>query len=1017
VSRKSLTRLLLIGLAATAVGALVALIVDEVQTSRLQARLLSRLGGELQHTVEPGPSKSIRFPGDGPYDARMGYHQLPGLIEKLSAQQFDVSAQARMSARQIALRDQGLFAIYREKDQAGLTLRDCRNEPLYSARYPKRVYDRYESVPPLLVASLLFIENRELLDAERPSMNPAVEWVRLGKAVAEQALRLVGDDHRTPGGSTLATQLEKYRHSPDGRTDSATEKLRQMASASLRAYLDGENTLPRRREIVVNYLNTVPLAARPAWGEVNGVGDGLWAWYGRDFEEVTALLKQADDTAASDAFEQRRRKATAFKQALSLMVAQRRPSHYLGTGNEGALTELTNSYLRVMAEAGVIAPALRDAALAAPLKRLPNPPRESVAPFTERKASTALRSRLSNLLGVPRAYDLDRFDLTVGSTLDGETQQALTRTLVSLREPEAARAAGLYGHHLLKPGDDPSKLQFSFTLYERGERANLLRAQTDNVDQPFDINEGARLDLGSTSKLRTLVTYLELLADLHERWSALDRKELAAVTVIDNDNLARWGREYLLNATDRSLAAMLEAAMLRSYSADTSEGFFTGGGLHHFVNFDPEDNFRVLTVRESFRRSVNLPFIRMMRDIVRHTLAKTPGAALLSNPADPARREYLARFADREGSQFLTAFHRKYRDQTREQAEDLLLRDLRVTPKRLAAVFGVLEPNGGVDALAAFLAARLPGTRLTPAAIQSLHDQYGGQRMSLEDQGYVAGIHPLELWLVGHLRQHPGARLPAVLAASEDERQTVYGWIFRTRHKQAQDVRIRQSLELEAFIEIARSWKRLGYPFESLTPSYASALGASGDRPAALAELMGIIVNQGMRLPASRIESLAFAADTPYETRLTRRASAGERVLPVEVTQTVRRALIDVVANGTAGRLRGSLVRSDASVVEIGGKTGTGDHRYDVYGPRGQLISTRVVNRTATFVFLIGERYFGTVMVYAHAPYAENYKFTSALPSQLLKSLVPMLRPLVDNDACSSAADDAALRASARVSR
>ncbi|ACB35723.1 conserved hypothetical protein [Leptothrix cholodnii SP-6] len=1017
VTRKHWVRLLSIGLVATAVGALVALIVDEVQTSRLQARLISRLSGELKHTLELGPSDAIRYPGDGPYDARLGYHQLPGLIERLSAQQFDVTAQARMSARQIALRDQGLFTIYAEKDQAGLTLRDCRNAPLYSARYPKRVFEGFDAVPPLLVASLLFIENRELLDADRPTLNPAVEWARLGKAVGEQALRLVGDDHRTPGGSTLATQLEKYRHSPDGRTDSAAEKLRQMASASLRAYLDGENTLPRRRQIVVNYLNTVPLAARPGFGEVNGMGDGLWAWYGRDFDEVTALLSQADDPAGPGAFEQRQRKAAAFKQALSLMVAQRRPSHYLGAGSDGSLADLTNSYLRVMAEAGVIPAALRDAALAAPLKRLPNPPRETMAPFTERKASTALRSRLSNLLGVPRAYDLDRLDLSVDSTLDGATQQALTRTLVSLREPEAARAAGLYGHHLLKPGDDPSKLQFSFTLYERGERANLLRAQTDNVDQPFDINEGARLDLGSTAKLRTLVSYLELVAQLHERWSGLDRTALLALKPVDNDNLARWARNHLLGAADKSLPAMLEAAMLRTYSADPGESFFTGGGVHTFVNFDPEDNFRVLTVRESFRRSVNLPFIRIMRDVVRHVLAQSPGAALLSNPADPARREYLARFADREGSQFLTSFHTKYRGLTREQAEDLLLRDLRATPPRLAAVFGVLEPTSGVDALGAFLARRLPGTRLTPAAVQSLLDKYGAQNMSLEDQGYVAGIHPLELWLVGHLRQNPGARLPAVLAASKDERQRVYGWIFRTRHKQAQDVRIRQLLEFEAFATIQRSWQRLGYPFGSLTPSYATALGASGDRPAALAELMGIIVNQGMRLPASRIESLAFATDTPYETHLTRRAGAGERVLPAEVTLTVRRALTDVVASGTAGRLRGSLVRSDGSAVEIGGKTGTGDHRYDVYGPRGQLISTRVVNRTATFVFLIGERYFGTVMVYAHAPHAEKYKFTSALPTQLLKSLVPMLKPLVDNDACSAAADDATQRASAGVGR
>ena len=49
----------------------------------------------------------------------------------------------------------------------------------------------------------------------------------------------------------------------------------------------------RRREIVLSYLNTVPLSAKPGFGEVNGLGDGLWAWYGRDFDEVNRLLAAA----------------------------------------------------------------------------------------------------------------------------------------------------------------------------------------------------------------------------------------------------------------------------------------------------------------------------------------------------------------------------------------------------------------------------------------------------------------------------------------------------------------------------------------------------------------------------------------------------------------------------------------------------------------------------------------------------------------------------------------------------
>ena len=384
---------------------------DEVRTSRRQAAWLSGLVAALHYEVKPGPSPAIRFPGAGPFDERLGYHRLPELVQRLAGQGFAVSAQARMSPRMIEFVDEGLFATYREKTQAGLELRDCRGQPLTVARYPERIYERFESVPPLLVDSLLFIENRELLDPRFPMRNPAVEWDRFGKALADQALRRLDESHAAAGGSTLATQIEKYRHSPEGRTDTPREKLRQMASASLRAYLDGENTLPRRRQIVVDYLNTVPLSAKAGFGEVNGIGDGLWAWYGRDFAEVNRLLAapMADNGPDAGA----RPGALAFKQALSLMVAQRRPSYYLAEG-EPALRQLTDSYLRVLADAGVITPALRDAALPLALKLQTQSAVARPGSFIERKAANAVRGKLQALLAMPRSYDLDRLDLTVG---------------------------------------------------------------------------------------------------------------------------------------------------------------------------------------------------------------------------------------------------------------------------------------------------------------------------------------------------------------------------------------------------------------------------------------------------------------------------------------------------------------------------------------------------------------------------------------------------------------------------
>ncbi len=85
----------------------------------------------------------------------------------------------------------------------------------------------------------------------------------------------------------------------------------------------------------------------------------------------------------------------------------------------------------------------------------------------------------------------------------------------------------------------------------------------------------------------------------------------------------------------------------------------------------------------------------------------------------------------------------------------------------------------------------------------------------------------------------------------------------------------------------------------------------------------------------------------------------------------------------------------NGGVVLVGGKTGTGDNRYDTFGACGRLIGQRVVDRTATFVFFLGDRFFGTITAYVPGAVAIRYDFTSALAVQLLKALEPRLRPAV----------------------
>jgi membrane peptidoglycan carboxypeptidase len=966
---------------------------SEFQASRLQARYFSGIARDMKFVVEPGASASIRFPQSGPYDQRLGYSELPAFLKRLQAKGYEIDSQARVTNKLGNLIEAGYAPPYGEKTQAGLKVMDCRREALFDFNYPERAYKDFAAIPTSVVQSLLFIENRELLDATYPTRNPAVEWSRLGRAVMSQFMKVVDSEYDAPGGSTLATQIEKYRHSPSGVTGSVFDKLRQMYSATLRAYSDGPDTSGARRRIVLEYLNTVPFAAAAEYGEVTGLGDGLWAWFGADFKAVNEALMRPPATAGRELNEQ----ARAYRQVLSLLIAQRRPTWFLGSGRE-QLAGLTDSYIRLAAGADIITPELRDAALETKLAFRDQgggvAPRAYVRSW---KGAVAVRNRLASTLETPRLYDVDRLDVTATSTLDAEMQDAVTGMLKRLQDRDYVKTTNL-GESRMLGAADPSAVLYTFTLFERGKDANYVRVQTDNSSQPFDTNEGAKLELGSTAKLRTLATYLDIISSLHEHYAEQPAKALRAVEVDQRDRLTRWSIDYLLTSPDKSLSAMLDAAMERRYSANPGESFFTGAGVHTFSNFKHEDDGKSPSVREALRESINLAFIRIMRDVAYHYIYRAPDntGRILQDVKHPDRGAYLSRFADHEGRVFIRHYYKRYQGLKRDEILPELLDNVRPAPHRYAVIYRSVVPDGNLASFSSFMRTQFPGSELTDKDLATLYEKYAIDKFSLQDRGYLARIHPLELWLVAYLRQHPEAKMDQIVEASRAERQAVYQWLFKSKAKSAQDSRIRTLLEMEAFAEIHKHWKRLGYPFGSLVPSYATAIGVSGDRPAALAELMGIIVNDGVRLPTSRIEELHFAASTPYETIVRRAAQQPDRVMKVEVARALKKAVTDVVDNGTARRVKGAFKLADKTELTVGGKTGTGDNRIEVFGSGGHLIRSKAVSRTATFVFFIGERWFGVITAYVPGASAQNYNFTSALPVQILKNLAPELNPYVD---------------------
>jgi len=963
----------------------------EIDRSWLEAQIVPRLDSGVSFQVDPGPSRSIRFPTYGPYDRRLGYTQIPIMIERLNDKNFALEQQSRMSPRMLHYLELGGYAVFHEKSQAGLIVRDASGKALVDAAYPTRTFRNFEEIPPLLVQTLRFIEDREVLDPTHPSRNPAVDWSRFAVAAVGQLGGAIDRDWRQGGASTLATQLEKFRHSPDGRTVGVSDKIRQMATATARAYLDGSDLQAAQEQILTSYLNSTPLGSRPGFGEVIGLGDGLFAWYGVDWPQARRCLAVGDPAQFVDTH----CRALVYKQALSLLIAQRRPSFFLSEGRE-QLERRTDVYLRGLAAARVIDRALRDQALALKLEFASGPPTVPQFSFVERKAADAIRKELLSTLGLSSLYTLDRLDVQAEATIDVATQRRVANVFEQLKNPGAVQALGLVGEHLLGNAD-PAKVAWSFLLCERGPDRNRIRVRIDNLDQPFDINSGAKLMLGSTAKLRALATYLGIIEQLRRELDGLPRPDLRQIASRSDDPLRQWVAAYLATASDADsrIGPTLEAAMHRHYSASPDETFFTGGGIHVFHNFEPWEDSKNPTVEEAFANSINLAFVRLLRDVVQHYESQNLAVDADNGQTDDGiRAQYLRIFADREGRVYLRRFEDEYQGLSPEATLERLAQHAKRNPRSLAIVFRSARPYASKVAMRRFLVRQ----RADVASIQELDElyaRYAPDNLSLSDRSYLAGVHPLEMWLVAFRDEHPDAVASQEIAASEEARQEAYAWLLRSKDRRQQDSRIKTVLEQDAFEKLLIDWNRQGYPFTHLVPSLATAIGSSGDRADALATLVGIILNDGVWQPMSDLEQVTLAPATPYETQMTYRSALPQRVFSTDVAAALKRALVSVVDEGTGIMVRDAFVAPNGKPIAIGGKTGTGDNRFDTFAGGLQLKESRAVNRTATFVFFLGDRFFGTVTAYVSGPQSDQYHFSSALAVSLLRDLAPELRPLV----------------------
>lgn len=189
----------------------------------------------------------------------------------------------------------GYVLFYCEKMLVGLMVVDCWGEMLYCFCYFYCGYDDFVVVLFWVVQVLMFIENCDLFDEFWLNMNLVVDWVCFSCVILGCVGCMVSDDFDVLGGSILVIQIEKYCYFLDGIICDGSEKLCQMVLGSVCVYCDGEEILLVCYWIFVDYFNIVLFFVVFGYGEVNGLGDGLWVWFVVDFVEVNVLLVVFDD--------------------------------------------------------------------------------------------------------------------------------------------------------------------------------------------------------------------------------------------------------------------------------------------------------------------------------------------------------------------------------------------------------------------------------------------------------------------------------------------------------------------------------------------------------------------------------------------------------------------------------------------------------------------------------------------------------------------------------------------------
>ena len=111
-------------------------------------------------------------------------------------------------------------------------------------------------------------------------------------------------------------------------------------------------------------------------------------------------------------------------------------------------------------------------------------------------------------------------------------------------------------------------------------------------------------------------------------------------------------------------------------------------------------------------------------------------------------------------------------------------------PKRFAAIYWFINPKATLEEFISFMKKHVDHDALSYKDLAKYYEWYSIRAVTLGDKGYLARMHPLELWLAAYLINNPGANLSDIFNNSGKERIEVYDWLMKTSKKHAQDKRI-----------------------------------------------------------------------------------------------------------------------------------------------------------------------------------------------------------------------------------